>query len=44
VLAECASGRELIARGDGGDVALAAQSDVSRVVPLLQDGILVAAP
>ena len=34
-LAGCASGRELAARGLAGDLRLAAELDVSRVVPCL---------
>lgn len=34
-LADCASGRELVARGFGRDVEIAAASDVAGVVPLL---------
>jgi len=40
VLAECVSGRELIAAGHAGDVALAGQVDVSDVAPRLVDGVL----
>jgi 2-phosphosulfolactate phosphatase len=36
VLTECASGRELLERGFADDVALAAELDVSRIVPILQ--------
>ncbi|WP_410615085.1 2-phosphosulfolactate phosphatase [Amycolatopsis sp. lyj-109] len=36
----CVSGRELIESGHGGDVALAAQSDVSDAAPVLNEGIL----
>jgi 2-phosphosulfolactate phosphatase len=36
-LPDCASGRELVAAGFGGDVDVAAARDVSRVVPLLYD-------
>lgn len=38
VLRDCASGRELIERGDGQDVELALGVDASRVVPVLLDG------
>lgn len=38
VLADCASGRELIARGWEDDVATAAALDVATVVPVLVDG------
>jgi 2-phosphosulfolactate phosphatase len=38
VLAACASGRELAARGQAADLPLAAEHDVSRVVPVLRDG------
>jgi 2-phosphosulfolactate phosphatase len=41
-LMESASGRELIERGHQDDVALAAEHDVSMVVPVLQDGAFVA--
>lgn len=34
----CASGQELIAKGFGDDVRIAAEADVSAVVPLLADG------
>jgi 2-phosphosulfolactate phosphatase len=37
-LAGCASGRELAARGHAGDLRLAAEHDVSRVVPRLAGG------
>jgi 2-phosphosulfolactate phosphatase len=37
-LAGCASGRELAARGQAADLRLAAEHDVSRVVPRLRDG------
>lgn len=40
VLAGCVSGRELIAAGHAGDVALASQVDVSDVAPRLVDGVL----
>jgi len=39
----CVSGRELIGSGHGHDVDLAAAVDVSAAVPLLVDGLLVAA-
>ena len=42
-LASCSSGRELVAAGFGGDVAMAAEVDVSGVVPVLVDGVFVAA-
>jgi len=38
VLADCSSGRELAAIGFAGDVAMAAEYDVSRAAPLLRDG------
>jgi 2-phosphosulfolactate phosphatase len=41
LLADAASGRELIGRGRGEDVRLAAQLDVATTVPLLRDGALV---
>jgi 2-phosphosulfolactate phosphatase len=37
-LTACASGRELAARGHAADLPLAAEHDVSRVVPILVDG------
>lgn len=37
-LADCAGGRELLTRGCGGDVALAAQIDVDQAVPQLVAG------
>lgn len=37
-LAQCSSGRELIAGGFGADVELAAEFDVSQTVPVLGDG------
>ena len=37
-LAGCASGRELAAGGHAGDLPLAAERDVSRVVPRLLGG------
>jgi 2-phosphosulfolactate phosphatase len=37
-LAACTSGRELAARGLAADLPLAAEHDVSRVVPVLRDG------
>lgn len=40
-LLECASGQELIARGYGADVGLAAERDVGQAVPFLRDGALV---
>ncbi|MEU4449227.1 2-phosphosulfolactate phosphatase [Actinosynnema sp. NPDC050801] len=40
VLAGCVSGRELIAAGHGGDVALASEVNVSSAVPHLVDGVL----
>jgi 2-phosphosulfolactate phosphatase len=39
-LAGCVSGRELIEAGHGGDVALAAQTDVSDTAPVLSEGVL----
>lgn len=40
---ECASGRELVERGFPGDVALAAELDTDRCVPIVQpDGFIVA--
>lgn len=44
VLADCASGRELIARGWEDDVATAAAFDVATVVPTLVDGEFVPLP
>jgi 2-phosphosulfolactate phosphatase len=38
-VAGCASGRELVDRGDGEDVHLAAMADTSTTVPLLVDGV-----
>lgn len=38
VLEECSSGKELIERGFGEDVALAAEADASTVAPRLRDG------
>lgn len=40
VLAGCVSGRELIAAGHAGDVALAAEVNVSTAVPRLTNGLL----
>jgi 2-phosphosulfolactate phosphatase len=40
-LHQCASGRELIAAGCEQDVQIAAELDVSQVVPLLRDGTLI---
>ncbi|MER5262806.1 2-phosphosulfolactate phosphatase [Actinosynnema sp. NPDC002837] len=40
VLNGCVSGRELIAAGHAGDVALAAEVNVSTAVPRLTDGVL----
>jgi 2-phosphosulfolactate phosphatase len=37
-LADSSSGRELAARGRAGDLRLAAEHDVSRMVPVLRDG------
>jgi 2-phosphosulfolactate phosphatase len=42
-VADSVSGRELIAKGVPGDVTLASDVDVSEVVPLLTDGVLVRA-
>jgi 2-phosphosulfolactate phosphatase len=42
-LLDCASGRELAALGRAADVRLAAEHDVSRVVPVLRDGAFTAA-
>jgi len=42
-LKDCASGRELCARGFREDVELAAELDVSRVVPVLRSGAFVSA-
>jgi 2-phosphosulfolactate phosphatase len=42
-LAACSSGRELVAGGFAGDVEMAAALDASPVVPLLRDGVFVAA-
>ncbi|WP_020502583.1 2-phosphosulfolactate phosphatase [Sciscionella marina] len=39
-LRDCVSGRELITKGHPGDVELAAEHDVTEVVPELRDGIL----
>lgn len=38
-LVSCSSGRELAARGFGGDVDMAGDLDASAVVPLLRDGV-----
>ncbi|MEU0544453.1 2-phosphosulfolactate phosphatase [Nocardia sp. NPDC005978] len=38
---DCASGRELTSKGFGGDVAVAAEVEGSKVVPLLVDGAFV---
>lgn len=43
LLADCASGRELIDRGFAGDVELAAAHDATGVVPILRDGAFAAA-
>lgn len=43
-LAVCSSGRELVAAGFGGDVAMAAEVDASDVVPVLIDGAFAIAP
>lgn len=40
-LYQCASGRELMAAGYARDVQIAAELDVSQVVPLLRDGTLI---
>lgn len=42
-LAACSSGRELVARGFGGDVDMAAEIDASTVVPVLRSGVFVPA-
>jgi 2-phosphosulfolactate phosphatase len=42
-LLDCASGRELAALGRVAEVRLAAQHDVSQVVPVLRDGAFTAA-
>jgi len=42
-LATCSSGRELVAGGFGEDVDIAAGLDASAVVPVLRDGVFVAA-
>jgi 2-phosphosulfolactate phosphatase len=42
-LLDCASGRELAALGRAAEVRLAAEHDVSRVVPVLRDGAFTAA-
>jgi 2-phosphosulfolactate phosphatase len=42
-LLACASGRELAALGRAAEVQLAAEHDVSRVVPVLRDGAFTAA-
>jgi 2-phosphosulfolactate phosphatase len=39
-LADCVSGRELTEAGHGGDVAPAAQIDVSEAAPVLHEGVL----
>ncbi|MDX3190735.1 hypothetical protein PV458_20185 [Streptomyces sp. MN03-5084-2B] len=39
-LAHCVSGRELTESGHGGDVALAAETDVSEAAPVLIEGVL----
>lgn len=39
-LASCVSGRELIESGHGGDVTLAARTDVSGTAPVLSEGVL----
>ncbi|WP_442788299.1 2-phosphosulfolactate phosphatase [Amycolatopsis sp. NBC_01286] len=39
-IADCVSGRELTEAGHGGDVALAAQIDVSEAAPVLHEGVL----
>jgi 2-phosphosulfolactate phosphatase len=39
-LASCVSGRELTESGHGGDVTLAAQTDVSDAAPVLNEGVL----
>lgn len=41
-LAACSSGRELVASGYAGDVEMAAERDVSDVVPVLRDGAFTA--
>jgi 2-phosphosulfolactate phosphatase len=41
-LADCASGRELVSAGFARDVALAAATDVARVVPVLRDRVFAA--
>jgi 2-phosphosulfolactate phosphatase len=41
LLQSCSSGKELLARGFAGDVALAATLDVSACVPVLRDGAYV---
>jgi 2-phosphosulfolactate phosphatase len=43
-LLACASGRELAALGRAAEVALAAEHDVSQVVPVLRDGAFTADP
>jgi len=43
LLRECASGRELAAKGQGADVEYAARLDVSTMVPVLSDGAFRAA-
>jgi 2-phosphosulfolactate phosphatase len=43
-LLACASGRELAALGRAADIPLAAEHDVSQVVPVLRDGAFTAAP
>jgi 2-phosphosulfolactate phosphatase len=42
-LGRCSSGRELIAKGFGSDITMAADLDVARVCPVLRDGAYVAA-
>lgn len=39
-LATCVSGRELTEAGHGGDVVLAARTDVSDAAPVLIEGVL----
>jgi 2-phosphosulfolactate phosphatase len=43
VLRECASGRELAAKGQGADIEYAARLNVSTMVPVLSDGAFRAA-
>jgi 2-phosphosulfolactate phosphatase len=42
VLLDCASGRELVAKGFGHDIPIAAESDLSDVVPRVTEGVYLA--